>query len=159
MPHFLYVKDLFFRIQVKSKYSQTCIKRGALKKIAPNGGRSKYFWGISCEKSRFYAKKSYFFQFQGGGACRVHPPWIHPCILFVLPFQWQLKVVDQSLLSISIYIEILYIAELVLVLIIAEILLVGHNKNVDSKFSAYNMFPKQLPPSTLKIKRFKNQII
>ena len=23
-------------------------------------------WGISCEKSRFYAKKSYFFQFWGG---------------------------------------------------------------------------------------------
>ena len=26
------------------------------------GGREK-FWGISCEKPRFYAKKSYFFQF------------------------------------------------------------------------------------------------
>jgi hypothetical protein len=32
---------------------------GALKKIAP----SENFGGISCEKSRFYAKKSYFFQF------------------------------------------------------------------------------------------------
>ena len=36
---------------------------GALKKIAPNGGRRENFGGISCEKSRFYAKKSYFFQF------------------------------------------------------------------------------------------------
>ena len=27
------------------------------------GGRCEHFWGISCEKSRFYAKKSYFFQF------------------------------------------------------------------------------------------------
>jgi hypothetical protein len=63
---------------------------GALKKIAPSGGRRENFgvfrvknhdftpknvifsncggrrencWGISCEKSRFYAKKSYFFQF------------------------------------------------------------------------------------------------
>jgi hypothetical protein len=37
--------------------------RGAhLKKIAPSGGRRKISWGISCEKSRFYAKKSYFFQ-------------------------------------------------------------------------------------------------
>jgi hypothetical protein len=36
---------------------------GALKKIAPSGGRSENIWGISCEKSRFYAKKSYFFQF------------------------------------------------------------------------------------------------
>jgi len=36
--------------------------RGAhLKKIAPSGGRRPNFWGISCEKSRFYAKKSYFF--------------------------------------------------------------------------------------------------
>jgi hypothetical protein len=26
------------------------------------GGRREKFWGISCEKSRFYAKKSYFFQ-------------------------------------------------------------------------------------------------
>ena len=32
----------------------------ALKKIAPSGGRSEHFWGISCEKSRFYAKKLYF---------------------------------------------------------------------------------------------------
>ena len=36
---------------------------GALKKIAPSGGRRENFWGISCEKSRFYTKKSYFFQF------------------------------------------------------------------------------------------------
>ena len=35
---------------------------GALKKIAPSGGRRENFWGISCEKSRFYAKKSYFFR-------------------------------------------------------------------------------------------------
>ena len=36
---------------------------GALKKTAPSGGRRENFWGISCEKSRFYAKKLYFFQF------------------------------------------------------------------------------------------------
>jgi hypothetical protein len=35
----------------------------AIKKIAPSGGRHEHFWGTSCEKSRFYAKKSYFFQF------------------------------------------------------------------------------------------------
>jgi hypothetical protein len=34
-----------------------------LKKIALSGERSEHFWGISCEKLRFYAKKSYFFQF------------------------------------------------------------------------------------------------
>jgi hypothetical protein len=33
-----------------------------VKKIAPSGGRREKFGGISCEKSRFYAKKSYFFQ-------------------------------------------------------------------------------------------------
>jgi hypothetical protein len=36
---------------------------GAIKKIAPSRGRREHFRGISCEKSRFYAKKSYFFQF------------------------------------------------------------------------------------------------
>jgi hypothetical protein len=36
---------------------------GELKKIAPSGGRSENVWGISCEKSRFNAKKSYCFQF------------------------------------------------------------------------------------------------
>ena len=36
---------------------------GALKKIVLSGGRREIFGGISCEKSRFYAKKSYFFQF------------------------------------------------------------------------------------------------
>jgi hypothetical protein len=36
---------------------------GARNKIFCNcGGRHEHFWGISCEKSRFYAKKSYFFQ-------------------------------------------------------------------------------------------------
>ena len=40
---------------------------GALKKIAPSGGRRENFWGISCKKSRFYAKKSYFSNFRGGG--------------------------------------------------------------------------------------------
>ena len=35
---------------------------GTLKKIVPSGGRRENFGGISCDKSRFYAKKSYFFQ-------------------------------------------------------------------------------------------------
>jgi len=39
------------------------VRGRALKKIAPSGGRRENFGGISCEKSRFYAKKSYFFQF------------------------------------------------------------------------------------------------
>ena len=36
---------------------------GAATKFAPIGGRRENIRGISCEKSRFYAKKSYFFQF------------------------------------------------------------------------------------------------
>jgi hypothetical protein len=47
---------------------------GALKKIAPSRGRRENFRGISCEKSLFYAKKSYFFPILGGGARRVRPP-------------------------------------------------------------------------------------
>jgi hypothetical protein len=33
---------------------------GAVKKIAPSRGRRENFWGLSCEKSRFYAKQSFF---------------------------------------------------------------------------------------------------
>jgi hypothetical protein len=33
------------------------VRGGALKKIAPSGGKRENCWGISCEKSRFYAKK------------------------------------------------------------------------------------------------------
>ena len=43
---------------------------GALKKIAPNVGRRENFGGISCEKSRFYAKKILFFPILGGGGVR-----------------------------------------------------------------------------------------
>ena len=39
---------------------------GALKKIVPSRGRRENCWGISCEKSRFYAKTSYFSNFRGG---------------------------------------------------------------------------------------------
>ena len=47
---------------------------GALKKIVPSGGRCEKFWGISCEKSRFYPKKIIFLPILGGGTRRVHPP-------------------------------------------------------------------------------------
>ena len=50
------------------------VRGGALKKIAPSGGRREKCWGISCEKSRFYAKKIiYFSKFRGGGGRRVRP--------------------------------------------------------------------------------------
>ena len=38
------------------------VRGGSLKEIAPSEGRREHFWSISCEKSRFYAKKSYFFR-------------------------------------------------------------------------------------------------
>ena len=48
---------------------------GTLKKIVPSGGRREIFWGISCEKSRFYDKKIIFFSnFRGARA----PYWIRP---------------------------------------------------------------------------------
>ena len=54
--------------------------RGAhLKKIAPSRGRRENFWGISCEKSRFYAKKSYFSNIRGGDGC-APPPGSAPVI-------------------------------------------------------------------------------
>jgi hypothetical protein len=45
-------------------------------------GRRENFWGISCEKSPFYAKKSYFFLILGGGARRVRPPPLNPPLHF-----------------------------------------------------------------------------
>ena len=40
------------------------------------GGRREKFWGISCEKSRFYDKKTYFFPILEGRAPGAPPP--HP---------------------------------------------------------------------------------
>ena len=42
------------------------VRGSAPKKIAPSGGRRENYWGISWEKSRFYAKKSYFSNLRGG---------------------------------------------------------------------------------------------
>ena len=54
------------------------VRGGALKKIAPSGGRCEKFWGISCEKSRFYAKKIIFIPILGGGGARCPPPPLDP---------------------------------------------------------------------------------
>ena len=101
---------------------------GAFKKIVPSGGGRENFWGISCEKSWFYAKKSYlcqlqrearkvmgyfvrkitilrpkkiiFSNFRGGGMRRVHPPpWIRPCIFNFYIF------LPNLMLSFSLYIQ------------------------------------------------------
>jgi hypothetical protein len=54
------------------------VRGGALKKIAASGGRRGKFWGISCEKSRFYAKKIIFFPILGEARAGCAPPWIRP---------------------------------------------------------------------------------
>ena len=53
-----------------------------LQKIAPSGGMRENFWGISCEKSRFYAKKIIFFPILGGACagCAPPPPGTAPAI-------------------------------------------------------------------------------
>ena len=58
---------------------------GALKKIAPSGGRREHFWGISCEKSRFYAKKIIFFPILGARV-PLDPPlaWYYIYVFFYL---------------------------------------------------------------------------
>ena len=54
---------------------------GALKKIAPSRGRRENFWGISCEKSRFYANKSYLFPILGGARRVRLPPGSAPALV------------------------------------------------------------------------------
>jgi hypothetical protein len=61
----------------------------ALKKIAPSGGKREKFWGISCEKSRFYAKKiqfAYLLEIKSDSMNVTHTLFIH-CIAFHKPSQ------------------------------------------------------------------------
>ena len=51
------------------------------------GGRREKCWGISCEKSRFYAKKTYFFPILGGGG-PLDPPLL---LYFLLIYMWGLN--------------------------------------------------------------------
>ena len=74
---------------------------GALKKIAPSGGRRENCWGISCEKSRFYAKKS-FFPILG---CAPPPPPPPPPPLGSAPDDEFLVRVARSLFSVYCFIH------------------------------------------------------
>jgi hypothetical protein len=49
--------------------------------MAPSGGRRENFWGISCEKSRFYAKKIIFLPILGGGARAGCAPPLNPPLI------------------------------------------------------------------------------
>ena len=62
------------------------VRRDALKKIAPSGGRREHFWGISCEKSRFYAKKHIFSNFRGGARAGCAP--LDPPLYTVIRHRW-----------------------------------------------------------------------
>ena len=53
---------------------------GALKKIAPSGGWRENFWGILCEKSRFYAQKIIFIPILEAPPPPPPPRWIRSCI-------------------------------------------------------------------------------
>ena len=53
-----------------------------LKKLRQAEAGEKIFWGISCEKSRLYAKKSYFSNFRGRGRAPGAPPPLNPPLLF-----------------------------------------------------------------------------
>ena len=44
------------------------VRGGALKKIAPSGGRRENCWGISCEKSTILRQKMILFPIAEGGA-------------------------------------------------------------------------------------------
>jgi hypothetical protein len=66
-----------------------------LKKIAPSGGRRENFTGISCEKSRFYAKQIIFFPIWRGvgvapGAPSLDPPLISLRISLGFGVCWRL---------------------------------------------------------------------
>ena len=63
------------------------IRGGALKKIAPSGGRRENFWGISSEKSRFYPQKNHIFSNFMGGARRVPPPLNPPLTVTTNPIE------------------------------------------------------------------------
>ena len=47
------------------------------------GGRRENIWGISCEKSRFYAKKIIFSPILGGTRAECAPRWIRPWVVFM----------------------------------------------------------------------------
>ena len=63
---------LFIVYRSRGRIQDFKLGGGALEKNAPSGGRHEHFWGISFEKSRFYAQKIIFFPILGGGV--PHPP-------------------------------------------------------------------------------------
>ena len=78
-------------------------------------GRCENCWGISCEKSRFYAKKSDFSNFRGGRArCAPPPPPLDPPLGFVTFFTAIYNKIKLTVLLISWFKIILHLTQLVI---------------------------------------------
>ena len=76
----LEVEDTFVEV-VMSEAPVDARCRGAhLKKLCRAEGGANFFFGISCEKSRFYDKKIIFFPILGGACPPLDPP--------LLPMIW-----------------------------------------------------------------------
>ena len=65
--YYYFVRDIYFAFASMISGGDPRFQVGGggahLKKLRRAKGGENIFGGISCEKSRFYAKKSYFFQF------------------------------------------------------------------------------------------------
>ena len=59
-------------------FGATCNFQGRIQDFKLGGALINNCCGISCEKSRFYAKKSYFFPILGGGGRASVPPGSAP---------------------------------------------------------------------------------
>jgi hypothetical protein len=80
------------------------VRGGALNKIAPSGGRRQKFGGISCEESRFYAKKNHIFSNFRGSRAESPPPGSAPNMDYTpLLSAFKMKTKNIRIASIQIY--------------------------------------------------------
>ena len=63
------------------------------------GGRRENFWGISCGKSRFYAKQILFFPILGGARAGCAPLWIRPCHKPIRLYRFHCFVIQSVLIT------------------------------------------------------------
>ena len=71
-----------FWISVPTGGSRISGYRGGIEKVSQSETRREHFWGILCEKSRFYAKNHTFSNFRGG--YWVRPPSLNPPLVPVV---------------------------------------------------------------------------
>ena len=82
-------------------------KLGGGAQSAPSGERRENCWGISCEKSRFYAKKSYFFFNFRGDTRRVRPHPLDLPLWYFIIFFFDLSILINPLVSSSFFLYIM----------------------------------------------------